>query len=127
MLCQVGLLGQRDWNKNKPLFACGYTNIHALTPINVFCNMPTIELVIYGKVQGVFFRDSTRKKALQLGIAGWVRNERDGSVRVRATGQAEALNDLESWCNKGPEMASVKTVKRKELPEEPFIGFAILR
>ena len=89
--------------------------------------MPTIELNIYGKVQGVFYRDSTRKKATELGLSGWVRNEPDGSVMVRATGPAAALALLENWCAKGPEKAVVQKVVRKEMPEEAFDGFSIRR
>jgi acylphosphatase len=89
--------------------------------------MPTIELTIYGKVQGVFYRDSTRKKAAELGLSGWVRNEPDGSVRVRATGPVATLALLESWCAKGPEKAVVQKVVRKEIPDEPFKDFSILR
>lgn len=86
-----------------------------------------MELNISGKVQGVFYRDGTRHKATELGLGGWVRNEADGSVTVRASGPAAALALLESWCAKGPQKAVVKTVLRTELPEEAFASFKILR
>ena len=65
---------------------------------------------ISGKVQGVFFRASTRKIALELGIKGWVRNEPDGTVKIEAEGTEEQLAKLLSWCNRGPEGASVSRV-----------------
>ncbi len=89
--------------------------------------MPTIQLKITGKVQGVFYRDSTRRKAKELGISGWVRNEPDRSVTIRASGPASALAQLESWCATGPEHAVVKEVIRMAMPDEPFAGFSIIR
>ncbi len=89
--------------------------------------MPTIELKITGKVQGVFFRESTRQKASELGLTGWVRNEPDRTVTVRATGPAGALAQLESWCATGPKMAEVKEVMRTLLPDERFDGFTVKR
>lgn len=66
---------------------------------------------IYGIVQGVFFRSNTQKKALSLGVVGWVRNRRDGSVEVVAEGEREALEALLAWCWKGPPGARVDRVE----------------
>lgn len=69
-----------------------------------------IEATVFGHVQGVFFRDTTKKRADALGITGWVRNERDGSVRVVAEGQEEALRNFERFLHEGPPRAHVRQV-----------------
>ncbi len=89
--------------------------------------MPTIELHITGKVQGVFYRASTRKKAGALGLAGWVKNMPDGSVLVRASGGDEQLNQLAAWCRRGPDRAVVENVAQKNLPEETFEKFIVIQ
>ncbi|HKJ87688.1 MAG TPA: acylphosphatase [Gammaproteobacteria bacterium] len=81
---------------------------------------------IQGRVQGVFFRDSTRQKARELGIRGWVRNRPDGSVEVMAAGGPEALEGLERWFRQGgPPAARVDRVDREEVAEEVLDGFAV--
>ncbi|MBK7429274.1 MAG: acylphosphatase [Saprospiraceae bacterium] len=65
---------------------------------------------IDGKVQGVWFRQSTLKKAKELGLGGFVQNEDGGSVYVEAEGNKESLNALIAWCLDGPETASVKAI-----------------
>lgn len=82
--------------------------------------MPHINLQIIGKVQGVFYRDSTRRKANELGITGFVRNEPDGSVYAEAEGTQEALDALVEWCNEGPENALVTYV---DVTEGEMVGF----
>ena len=67
---------------------------------------------VTGRVQGVGFRWWTRKAARALGLVGRVRNEPDGSVRVRAAGPSEALNELEGQLGQGPVMARVGAVER---------------
>jgi acylphosphatase len=123
---QVLLLRLYKFRGRKKILAAVKKTAHYTEPI-LLCTMPTIELSIYGKVQGVFYRDRTRKKAVEMGLSGWVRNEPDGSVRVRATGPLATLALLESWCTKGPERAVVQKVVRKDIPEEAFNGFSILR
>jgi acylphosphatase len=75
-----------------------------------------IRLVIAGRVQGVWFRDSTRREAARLGVTGWVRNRYDGAVEVLAEGPAEKVGQLVSWCHHGPPAARVTDVQ--EIPEE---------
>ena len=65
---------------------------------------------ITGRVQGVGFRNFTQTRARQLGIAGWVRNESDGSVRLEAEGPRGALDDLLTAVRDGPRMAEVEAV-----------------
>ena len=60
-----------------------------------------IILHIYGQVQGVSFRYSTQKKAEELNLAGWVRNEQDGSVEIVAEGEEKKLDKLIEWCKSG--------------------------
>jgi acylphosphatase len=69
-----------------------------------------VRLVIEGRVQGVWFRDSTRSEARALGVAGWVRNRRDGSVEAIAEGPEDHVKKLVSWCNQGPPRAKVLRV-----------------
>jgi acylphosphatase len=87
--------------------------------------MPTARFIVTGKVQGVFYRASTREQALALGIGGHAENRPDGSVEVLASGSAQALDALERWLRKGPPMAAVATVGREDLPEQGLRGFQI--
>lgn len=65
---------------------------------------------VYGKVQGVYFRESTKTKALELGITGYVKNESDGSVLIVVEGEEDLLNKLESWSRVGPPTARVDSI-----------------
>ena len=65
---------------------------------------------ITGRVQGVGFRNFTQRRARDLGVAGWVRNEDDGSVRLEAEGPPDALDDLAEAVHDGPQMARVDNV-----------------
>ncbi len=65
---------------------------------------------IEGRVQGVWFRESTRKKAQTLGVFGWVRNCPDGTVEAVAEGPEEKVKSLVSWCHEGPPSARVTRV-----------------
>jgi acylphosphatase len=79
--------------------------------------MNRVYLRIRGRVQGVYFRQSTREQAIELGLTGWVRNRRDGSVELVAEGDSNSLQALVNWCKKGPALADVTDVER--LDEEP--------
>jgi acylphosphatase len=68
-------------------------------------------LRVYGRVQGVFFRESMCRKAHQLGITGWVRNRRDGSVEAMIQGTPEAVGAMIEWIRTGPELARVEGVE----------------
>ena len=74
--------------------------------------MPAARFLVRGKVQGVFFRASTRDRALQLGLRGYAKNLADGRVEVLAEGDARALDALERWLHVGPPMAKVESVAR---------------
>lgn len=73
---------------------------------------------ITGGVQGVFFRARTVERAKELGLAGWVRNNDDGSVEIHAEGPEEKLRALEEWAKTGPAHARVEHVKASDVPEE---------
>ncbi|HUD96188.1 MAG TPA: acylphosphatase [Woeseiaceae bacterium] len=66
---------------------------------------------VTGRVQGVFFRDSTRRTATELGLTGYAKNQADGSVEVLACGSEDALDRLVDWLQSGPKLASVERVE----------------
>jgi acylphosphatase len=73
---------------------------------------------ITGKVQGVYFRHSTRVEAERLAVTGYARNLPDGSVEVVAQGPAGAVERLRQWLHQGPKMARVETVLELELERD---------
>ena len=87
----------------------------------------TIRLIVEGKVQGVFYRQSTREKAAELGVTGTVKNLPDGTVEIIATGTPDQLEQLTQWCNHGPPRAVVTKVSSTPLPLQPFRNFIIIR
>lgn len=70
-----------------------------------------VHIFVSGKVQGVWFRASTQKMAVELGLTGWVRNLYDGRVEALAEGPEEALQALIDWCHRGPDLARVVDVE----------------
>ncbi len=72
--------------------------------------MKQIEAKVHGRVQGVFFRDTTRREAQQLGLTGWVKNEWDGTVSVTAVGEEDALKQLVEFLHRGSPQARVSKV-----------------
>src|SRR5258708_35575466 len=83
----------------------------------------TRRFLVTGKVQGVYFRHSTRLQAERLGVRGVARNLPDGSVEVIAHGTPEAVQDLREWLQRGPPGARVAAVQEFELPaEHPSAG-----
>jgi acylphosphatase len=80
---------------------------------------------VYGRVQGVWFRDSTRREAERRGIAGYAINLPDGSVEVLACGASNALDELANWLKSGPPMASVTRVEVRDADTDELSGFRI--
>jgi acylphosphatase len=74
-------------------------------------------VVVHGRVQGVFFRDATRRMATSRGVAGWVRNRRDGTVEAAFEGKPDAVESMLRFCREGPARARVDRVEVSE--EEP--------
>jgi acylphosphatase len=71
----------------------------------------TLRLVIRGRVQGVFFRESMRREAQHLSVAGWVRNRSDGSVEAAVQGELAAVDAIVRWAQRGPQHAQVEQVE----------------
>ncbi|GAB3541890.1 acylphosphatase [Pontibacter brevis] len=84
-------------------------------------NTKHIAIRVHGKVHGVFFRASTKEKAQELGLTGFVQNEEDGTVYIEAEGSPSALKQLEQWAHEGPRRAQVEKVEVKEM--EGLAGF----
>ncbi len=74
----------------------------------------TKRLVIHGRVQGVYFRDSMRQQARQLGVTGWVRNRSDGTVEAIVQGGPDAVEKMIEWSHRGPDKAKVTDVQIEE-------------
>ena len=87
--------------------------------------MITRLLTIHGRVQGVYYRDSMRQRARQLGVKGWVRNCSDGSVEAIVYGTPDAVAAIIEWAKQGPATAKVSDVRVKEAEGE-FDGFEVL-
>ncbi len=85
-----------------------------------------VHLIIEGRVQGVFFRDSTRRQARSLGVTGWVRNMRNGNVEVVAEGPEDRVRQLVDWCRRGPSAARVDRVEEdREAHRGEFDDFSV--
>jgi acylphosphatase len=82
-------------------------------------------VVVHGLVQGVFFRDTTRRQAEQRGVAGWVRNNPDGSVEAVFEGEDEAVERLVELCRQGPRGARVESVDVLREEPEGLAGFEV--
>lgn len=82
-------------------------------------------VVISGRVQGVFFRDTMRRRAASRGIAGWVRNRPDGTVQAHLEGPPDAVAELVLWCRSGPRGAEVEDLEVTVAEPEGADGFAV--
>lgn len=69
-----------------------------------------LQLLVRGRVQGVYFRASTQREAKRLGLGGWVKNRGDGSVEILAEGEETSIRELYAWAQKGPSAARVERV-----------------
>lgn len=85
-----------------------------------------VRAVVYGRVQGVFFRASTQEEAERYGLRGWVRNRPDGSVETVFEGEEKAVTAMEAWLHQGPPASLVEHVAvNEEESVEPLPGFVI--
>ena len=81
---------------------------------------------VSGRVQGVFFRDSTRQRARELGLAGYVTNAPDGSVEALFEGPSDGVREMVRWCEQGPPDASVENVEADYEPaRDDLTGFEV--
>jgi acylphosphatase len=85
--------------------------------------MACVRFLVAGRVQGVFFRASTREQALRLGLSGYAKNLADGRVEVIASGSEAAVAELADWLREGPPAARVEAVEREPMPEQTLRGF----
>jgi acylphosphatase len=82
-------------------------------------------VVVSGRVQGVFFRDSTRRRAESVGVSGWVSNRADGAVEAVFEGETDAVEQLVEFCRRGPGRAEVNSVEVTEEEPEGLSGFQV--
>ena len=82
----------------------------------------TLRLVIHGRVQGVWFRESMKQKAEQLGVQGWVMNRADGCVEAVIQGNETAVAAMLDWAHTGPPLAQVTQLEQTAISGE-FTGF----
>ena len=83
------------------------------------------EIRAYGRVQGVGFRAAARDQARRLKLKGWVKNQSDGSVKIRVCGGQEMCSQFIQWCRRGSGYSWVEGLDIHEMPPEPFSAFAI--
>jgi acylphosphatase len=82
-------------------------------------------VVVHGTVQGVFFRDSTKRKAESRGVAGWVRNRSDGAVEAHFEGAPDAVESMVAFAREGPRHAEVDRADVEEVAVEGLEGFDV--
>jgi acylphosphatase len=83
-------------------------------------------VTVHGRVQGVFFRDTTRRMAESRGVAGWVRNNPDGSVEAAFEGPDDAVDAMVQFVREGPRGAAVERIDVAEEDSEGLTGFRIV-
>jgi acylphosphatase len=83
------------------------------------------QLRVQGRVQGVFFRDSTRREAQRRGVAGWAANRPDGTVEIVLEGPAHSVREVIAYCSRGPRGAEVTDVELSERAPAGLSGFHI--
>jgi len=89
--------------------------------------MSTVNLIIKGKVQGVYYRLAAKEEADKLGITGWVKYIAGGRVEIMATGNEETIQQFIQWCYKGSEKAEVTGVIVTPLTEQKFDEFSVIQ
>jgi acylphosphatase len=82
-------------------------------------------VIVTGRVQGVFFRDTTRRRAESAGVSGWVRNREDGAVEAVFEGRPAAVDEMVDFCRRGPGRAEVAAVEVMEEEPEGIEGFRV--
>ncbi|XP_027937499.1 uncharacterized protein LOC114192108 [Vigna unguiculata] len=98
-------------------------SISAMTTQQGSSSTKTERVVIKGRVQGVFYRNWTIENATQLGLKGWVRNRKDGSVEALFSGNVDAVQEMEQRCRRGPPDALVTGLQVFPSDDDPGTGF----
>jgi acylphosphatase len=80
---------------------------------------------VFGRVQGVFFRQAAVSHARTLGVEGWVRNAPDGSVEAHLKGESGAVEQMIEWMRRGPSQARVEDVTVEDVEPEEVAGFSV--
>jgi acylphosphatase len=89
-------------------------------------HMKSVDVLVTGVVQGVYYRATARREGALRGLHGWVRNESDGSVRLRLQGEAAAVDGMLDWCRVGPPAARVSRVTVGDTPfDDTLHGFEV--
>ena len=88
--------------------------------------MIAFRIKITGRVQGVFFRASTKEKGNELNVSGWVRNEPDGTVLIEAEGEDARMMEFRQWCTIGSPVSKVEGVTVEEVSVQGFDSFEIV-
>lgn len=89
--------------------------------------MKHINIKVTGKVQGVFYRASTKAVADQMGIKGFVKNEKDGSVYIEAEAESFILDAFIDWCKEGPDKSVVENVEVNDGELKSFRNFEVVK
>lgn len=84
-----------------------------------------VRAIVHGRVQGVFFRDTTRHEAIARGVAGWVRNRPDRTVEAVFEGDRDAVEEMLAFCRQGPPNAAVERVDVSEEEPDGLTGFEV--
>ena len=86
-----------------------------------------ITIYVYGRVQGVFYRFHTKRKAKSLNLRGWVKNQDDGGVKILAEGKKQDLETFLLWCRRGPPFAKVNNISHEwtNIASDKFDSFKI--
>lgn len=89
--------------------------------------MKAIQITVFGKVQGVFFRASTKAVADQMGMKGFIKNQKDGTVLIHAEGDPILMDSFIDWCKNGPDDAKVEDVTIEDVEVKNYRNFEVLK
>ena len=84
-----------------------------------------IHIIVYGRVQGVWFRAGSKERAGELGIFGWIKNRPEGTVEIHAEGEKSQLENFIAWCHKGTAAANVISLDINPISLKNFTSFEI--
>jgi acylphosphatase len=87
--------------------------------------MPTVHLIITGRVQGVSYRFAAKEMAISLSLTGWIKNTAESHVEATVSGPEPDLQQFIDWCRQGPRLAAVSDVIIQRIPEISFDDFSI--